>query len=242
MPVPTGLDSLRPKSRCSSGPRSGPRSLRSQPPRTGSPPRSGALSRFARAIAALAAALLLASCTSGKQEGPAPSGATGQPATSSPAKAAPLRLQLKAGAQGPERGFNAGVAAQRATPDLERFLNRYLSVAFLDPGQQRSGWRELLVLFDTGVQKAARRDLDSLSLGAAAAQVKTVRPGPARASAMFLYQDGRPVGATVKLSFDGSADVEQGTGPIRLRSVFQLLRTAQGWRIVSYQSQTGASP
>jgi len=149
---------------------------------------------------------------------------------------------VKAGAQGPERGFNPRIAAQRATPGVEQFLSRYLTVAFLDPGQQRAGWRDLLVLFDTPVQQAARRDLDSLSLGAVAAEVKTVRPGPARAAVTFLYQGGRPVGATVKLAFDGSADVEQGTGPVRLRSVFQLLWTTQGWRIASYQSQTGASP
>ncbi|HEV8652295.1 MAG TPA: hypothetical protein VG276_23620 [Actinomycetes bacterium] len=169
------------------------------------------------------------------------SSGTGQPATSGPPKAGPLQLELKSAAQGPERGFNPKTAAQRATPDMERFIRRYVTAAFLDPGQPRAGWRDLLAMFDTPVQRAARRDLESLSLGTAAAQVKTVRPGRARAAVMFLYQGGRPVGATVKLAFDGSADVEQGTGPVRLRSVFQLLRTAQGWRIVSYQSQTGAS-
>ncbi len=149
---------------------------------------------------------------------------------------------MKAAAQGPERGFNPKTAARRATPGVEQFLSRYLTVAFLDPGQQRTGWHDLLALFDTPVQQAARRDLDALCLGTAATQVKTVRPGPARASVMFLYQGGRAVGATIKLAFDGSADVGQGTGPVRLRSVFQLLWTTKGWRIASYQSQTGASP
>ena len=186
----------------------------------------------------LAAALLLTACTSGKKAGAPATSAAGQATGTA---SAPLKVQVEAAAQGPERGFDAKVAAKRATPDMERFLSRYLTVAFLDPGQQRTGWRELLALFDVPVQQAARRDLDALSLGTAAAQVKAVQPGPAKAAVTFLYQGSRPVGATVKLAFDGAADVEQGSGPVRLRSVLQLLWTAKGWRIASYQSQTGAS-
>jgi hypothetical protein len=122
---------------------------------------------------------------------------------------------------------------------MERFLRQYLTVAFLDPGQQKTGWRDLLTLFDGSVKAAAKRDLDSLSLGSGAAEVKSVQPDAAKASVLFLYRGSRPAGATVKLSFEGSAEVEKGTGPVHLQSVFQLLSTPQGWRIAAYQSRTG---
>ncbi|HYT26577.1 MAG TPA: hypothetical protein VEP73_08880 [Actinomycetota bacterium] len=247
MPVRTRLGTLRRAFRLEIRPEiaeiSSPTLEISTSPGTRSQPRSGALSRSTRVAAALAVALLLASCTSGKRSSaPAP----GQPSTSGAAAgtttpAAPLRLDLVADAQGPERGFDPKVAARRATPAARQFLTRYVGVAFLDPGQRRAGWRDLLALFDGPLQPAARRDLDSLSLGTAAAQVKRVQPRLAKASVTFLYRGGRPVGATARLAFDGAADTEQGTGPVRLRSIFQLLWTAKGWRIAAYQSQTGAS-
>jgi hypothetical protein len=122
---------------------------------------------------------------------------------------------------------------------MERFLHRYLTVAFLDPGQRQTGWRDLLTLFDGSVKAAAKRDLDALSLGSGAAEIKSVEPDTAKASVLFFYRGGRPAGATVKLSFKGSAEAEKGTGPVRLQSVFQMLSTPQGWRIAAYQSRTG---
>jgi hypothetical protein len=184
--------------------------------------------------------LLAAGCTSGRRDqGGTGPGQSQTSATTAPAK--PLKVEVRAAAQGPEHGFDAKAAAQKATPNLQRFLQHYLSVAFLDPGQQRSGWRDLLTLFDGSVQGAARRDLDSLSLGSAATQVKSVQPDGATASVLFLYRGGRPAGATVKLSFKGSAQADGGSGPVRMRSVFQLLSTPAGWRIAAYQSRTGAS-
>jgi hypothetical protein len=43
----------------------------------------------------------------------------------------------------------------------------------------------------------------------------------------------------VRLSFDGTADSPQGSGPVRLRSVLQLLGGQPGWRIAAYDSKTG---
>jgi hypothetical protein len=183
----------------------------------------------------VAAALLLAGCTSGEPEQAATRSQTST--TTAPAK--PLRVQVKSAAQGPSRGFNAKVAAKRADPNMERFLHRYLTLAFLDRGQQQAGWRGLVTLFDGSVQKAARRDINSLSLGAAADKVKQVRPEKATAAVLYFYPGGRPAGATVKLAFKGEAQAEKGSGPVRLRAVFQLLSTPQGWRIAAYQSRTG---
>ena len=188
-------------------------------------------------IALLVAALLLVTgCTSDKGEPTT----TGQSQTSGTIAAVKsLRIEMRSSAQGPERAFNAKAAAKKATPNMERFLHRYLTVAFLDPGQQKDGWRDLLVMFDGSVKAAAKRDLDSLSLGSGAAEIKSVQPDKAKASVVFFYRGSRPAGATVKLNFEGSAEAENGTGPVRLQSVFQMLSTAQGWRIAAYQSRTG---
>jgi hypothetical protein len=184
----------------------------------------------------VAAVLLVTGCTSDKGEPTS----TGQSQTSGTIAAAKsLRIEMRSSALGPERAFNAKAAAKKATPNMERFLHRYLTVAFLDPGQQKNGWRGLLVLFDGSVKAAAKRDLDSLSLGSGAAAVKSVQPDAAKASVLFFYRGSRPAGATVKLNFEGSAEAEKGSGPVRLQSVFQMLSTPQGWRIAAYQSRTG---
>ena len=184
-----------------------------------------------------ALALLAASCSSGKKQRPAAATTTAPTATTQAAR--PLALALTTTARGPERDFNAKKAAQQADPGLQKFLDRYLTLAFLQPSQARSRWRDLLAMFDQPVRARAGKQLDSLSLGSAAAQVTAVRPGPAKASAVVLFEGGRPIAATVQLSFDGVADSKQGSGPVRLRSVLQLLGTGSGWRIAAYQSRTG---
>jgi hypothetical protein len=182
-----------------------------------------------------ALALLTTGCSSGKRH----AATTASTATVTTAQAArPLALRLTTTARGPERGFDAKKAAQKASPSLQRFLNRYLTLAFLRPGQARSGWHDLLAMFDSPVRARARKQLDSLSLGAAAVQVNAVRPGPARANAVVLFDSGRGIAATVRLSFDGAADSRQGSSPVRLRSVLQLLGDKSGWRIAAFQSRT----
>jgi hypothetical protein len=184
----------------------------------------------------MAVALLVAGCTSGKkQEQAAP---TTTPTTAA-AVAEPLKLTLTTTARGPERGFNPSKAAKQVTPDLQKFLTRYLTVAFLQPAQAKSGWKALLSMFDTPVRTTAREQLDSLALGSAASKVTRVRPGKASARAVVLFSNGHPAAATVQLSFDGTADSAQGSGPVRLRSVLQLLGGQPGWRIAAYNSQTG---
>jgi len=183
----------------------------------------------------VALALLAAGCSSAKKP---PAAATTVPSTTTQV-VRPLVLSLTTSAKGPERRFDAKRAARQATPGLQRFLNRYLTVAFLQPTQARSGWRNLLVMFDVPVRSRASKQLDSLSLGSAAAKVTTVRPGSARARAVVLFDGGRAAAATVQLSFDGTADSQAGSGSVRLRSVLQLLNGRSGWLIASYKSATG---
>jgi hypothetical protein len=188
---------------------------------------------LARVVTLLAAvALLAAGCTSGGRSQSARS-------TSTVAPAAPLRVELVTTAKGPERGFNAKQAASRAAPGLEQFLDRYLSAAFVGAAGGGTGWNGLLGLFDKPVRAQARKQLDAISLGAAAPTVSTVRPGRASAQAVVLYGDRRPAAATVRLAFDGTADTAKGSGQVHLRSVLQLLATGEGWRIAAFDSRTG---
>jgi hypothetical protein len=192
--------------------------------------------RLILVVAVVAAALLAAGCTSGG------SGRTDQPAgptSGPPAPAKPLKVQLVTTAKVPQGGMDARRAARRAAPGIERFLDGYLTAAFVDAAGGRAGWDGLLGLFDKPVRASAGKQLDALSLGAAAAKVSAVRPGRASARAVVLYGSRRPAAATVRLAFDGTADTAQGSGQVHLRSVLQLLSTGEGWRIAAFDSRTG---
>jgi hypothetical protein len=199
--------------------------------------RSNPRLRMIGSAAVLAAVVAVAGCTSdGRQEpaGGAP-GSTASPA----APARPLQVELVATAKVPPGGPNAKRAAKQAAPGLERFLDRYLTAAYVDAAGGEAGWNGLLGLFDKPVRASARKQLDALSLGAAAAKVNAVRPGRASARAVVLYGNRRPEAATVQLAFDGTADTAQGSGQVHLRSVLQLLATGEGWRIADFDSRTG---
>ena len=191
----------------------------------------------ALAVLLTAVPLLVAGCTSGDR--PEPSGPAGGPASTPAPPAEPLRVQLVTTAKSPPDGLTAKRAAQRAAPGLERFLDRYLTAAFVEAAGGEAGWDGLLGLFDKPVKASARKQLDALSLGAAAPKVSAVRPHRASARAVVLYGDRRPAAATVQLAFDATADTAQGSGQVHLRSVLQLLATGEGWRIAAFDSRTG---
>jgi hypothetical protein len=184
----------------------------------------------------LVAVLLAAGCTSGGRDRP-PDRAAGP--TSGAAPAAPLRVELSTTAKVAEGGPDARRAARRAAPGLERFLHRYLTVAFVEAAGGEAGWDGLLGLFDKPVRASARKQLDALSLGEAAPTVSAVRPGRARARAVVLYGDRRPEAATVRVAFDATADTAKGSGEVHLRSVLHLLATGESWRIAAFDSRTG---
>ncbi|HET7518517.1 MAG TPA: hypothetical protein VFN05_12625 [Actinomycetes bacterium] len=186
---------------------------------------------------ALAGVLLAAGCISGG--GSDGGGQASEPPASSAAPARPLRVKLVTMARVPPGGPSASRAAKQAEPGLERFLDRYLTAAFVDAAGGEGGWDGLLGLFDKPVRASARKQLDALSLGADAAKVSAVRPSRASARAVVLYGERRPAAATVRLAFDGTADTAQGSGQVHLRSVLQLLATGEGWRIAAFDSRTG---
>jgi hypothetical protein len=187
----------------------------------------------------LAAVLLAAGCTSGgRSEG---GGQAATPTSAPAAPAEPLKVQLVTTAKVPPGGLSAGRAARRAAPGLERFLDRYLDAAYVNAAGGEAGWDGLLGLFDTPVRAAARKQLNALSLGEAAPTVTAVRPGRATAKAVVLYGAKGPEAATVRVAFDGTADTAQGSGPVHLRSVLQLLATGDSWRIAAFDSRTGSA-
>jgi hypothetical protein len=192
--------------------------------------------RLAGLAVLLAGVLAAAGCTSGDRSG---SGGQASGPTTSAARAQPLQVRLVTMAKVPPGGLSAKRAASRAAPGLERFLDRYLTVAFVDAAGGETGWDGLLKLFDTPVRASARKQIDALSLGAAAPKVSAVRPGRASARAVVLYGGQRPAAATVRLAFDGTADTAKGSGQVHLRSVLQLLATGEGWRIAAFDSRTG---
>ena len=192
-------------------------------------------------VAGLLASLLLtalaAGCTKG---GRSDSGGQASETTAAPAAPAPaLEVKLLATAKVPPGGLSAKQAAQRAAPGLEKFLDRYLTEAYVEAAGGKADWNGLLGLFDTPVRASARSQLDALSLGAAAPQVSALRPSRASARAVVLYGAQRPEAATVRLAFDATADTAQGSGQVHLRSVLQLLATGEGWRIAAFDSRTG---
>jgi hypothetical protein len=188
-------------------------------------------------LASLLLTALAAGCTSGgrSESGGQATGTTAAPA----APAQPLEVKLVATARVPPGGLSAKRAAQQAVPGLEKFLDRYLTEAYVDSAGGKADWNGLLGLFDTPVRASARKQLDALSLGAAAPTVSALRPSRASARAVVLYGAQRPEAATVRLAFDATADTAQGSGQVHLRSVLQLLATGEGWRIAAFDSRTG---
>jgi hypothetical protein len=189
-------------------------------------------------LAAVLLTALAAGCTSGGGSG---SGGQATGTTAAPAApAAPaLGVTLVATARVPPGELSAKQAAKQAAPGLEKFLDRYLTEAYVDAAGGKADWNSLLGLFDTPVRSSARTQLNALSLGAAAAQVSAVRPNRASARAVVLYGAQRPEAATVRLAFDATADTAKGSGQVHLRSVMQLLATGEGWRIAAFDSRTG---
>ena len=201
------------------------------------PARSNPGPRLALVASLLASVLLAAGCTSG---GRSESGGQATGSTAAPAgPAQPLQVQVVATAKVPPGGLSAKRAAQRAAPELEKFLDRYLTEAYVDAAGGKADWDGLLGLFDTPVRASARKQLNALSLGAAAPSVSAVRPSRASARAVVLYGAQRPEAATVRLAFDATADTAQGSGQVHLRSVLQLLATGESWRIAAFDSRTG---
>ena len=179
-------------------------------------------------LAALVTVALAGGCTKQAKPPAAQTTTTGA--------ATPVSVKVTASARGEGSSGALSQAADRAEPELEKFLTRYVTTAF-DPGAAKAGIKSFNSYFDPDLRDAASKDLASLSLGDAAARISRVSTQPAKARAVFLVQGGRPVAASVELDVSGDAQVSGQSNPakVRLDAKLQLERTT-GWRIVSYDS------
>ena len=194
------------------------------------PPRGFRL-RYALVVAALAIAAAAAGCT--KQGKPAAT-----PTTTTAAAATPVSVKVTASARGDGSSGALSQAADRAEPELAKFLTRYVATAF-DPGAVKAGFKSFSSYFDPDLRGQASKELASLSLGDAAGRISRVSTQPGRARAVFLVQGGRPVAASVELVVSGDAQVSGQENPakVRLEADLQLERGSGGWHIVAYDSQ-----
>jgi hypothetical protein len=179
-------------------------------------------------LATLVAVALTAGCTKQGKPAATPTTATGA--------ATPVSVKVTASARGEGSSGALSQAADKAEPELEKFLVRFVTTAF-DPGAAKAGIKSFNSYFDPDLRDAAGKDLASLSLGQAAARISRVNPQTGRARAVFLVQGGRPVAASVVLDVSGDAQVNGQSNPAKvlLGAKFQLERTT-GWRIVAYDS------
>jgi hypothetical protein len=185
-------------------------------------------------VAAVLVVAGVGGCTG--DQGEAPPSASSPPATATPA-AIGISVRVRASAAGDGRGPALARAAATATPELQRFLTRYLTIA-LDPGKARGGYRELGAFFDPALRKAAARDRPALTLGAGGTRVTAVSAKPATAVSTFLIEGSRPIAATVRLSVNGTVSGAEGApAPLSIRSTLNLERGKGGWHIVDYTTQ-----
>lgn len=180
---------------------------------------------------AVTAALLLAGCGGDQPD-------TAATATTTSATTEPVAVTVRAAARGPGGPAALARAAERATPELEGFLARYLTAAFTPATADRAA--ALPRFFDAGLHDAVGRDLAALSLGPAAETDAAVRLEPAEADATFLVDAVRPLAATVVLRLTGSTTAarEHAAARIGMHGRFQLLRGSHGWRITAYETRT----
>jgi hypothetical protein len=172
--------------------------------------------------------------------GPNGRGGTGAPAarpTPTQASGTSNQPSVKVTALGDGDAATLQRAARAATPELQRFLARYVAVAFA-PSKPVDPRGDLAALFDAPVRGRLQRDLAALSLGPGGERVSAVRLDPVTATAVLFARGGRPMASTVRLAVDGTAVSGDAETPISMRSTFQMLRGTAGWVIVSYDSQT----
>lgn len=125
---------------------------------------------------------------------------------------------------------------QRPAGQIHSTLDSLYTAAFVDPGKWEGGrFPEALAAFSGPAAGRARRDIDDLTLGSAAAIVRSVRPKAGGLAVRFLLDDGRPLAAVARTSFAATATLQEG-GTLRIvhRGRYLLRRQQDGWAIVGY--------
>jgi hypothetical protein len=177
----------------------------------------------------LVPALLLAGCTS---DVPAASGAPDTDASDTGATEPPsLRVRaevtLVAGGLSPRQ--RRTVARQ-----AEATVLAYVEAAFLGDYPRSDGFGDAFPGFTPGARALARKDAGVLT-GRRFADAAEVTATAASAYVSVVAPDGRPVGATARVSVDLEVLPDRGEPrPVRLRGRLLLTPSADGWRVFGY--------
>lgn len=181
-------------------------------------------------------AVLVTGCVGGGDGRGSPGAPAARP-TPTHASATSNPLTVKVTALGDGDAATLQRAATAATPELQRFLARYVAIAFA-PSKPVDPRGEFAALFDAPVRGRLQRDIAALSLGPGSERVSSVRLDPVTATAVLYARRGKPLASTVRLGVEGMAVRGDAETPISMRSTFQMLRGTGGWVIVAYDSQT----
>jgi hypothetical protein len=130
-----------------------------------------------------------------------------------------------------ERRLRAPAESVRQT------MTAFYSAAFVDPARWEDGrFSTLFSHFVADARGQARRDLENLSLGAAAAHLDAVRPEWARLDVRFLVgQARRPLAAMASMRFAATGFGPDVPGVVIRHRAEYLLHLIEGrWLIAAY--------
>lgn len=132
----------------------------------------------------------------------------------------------------------AEAALDRAAEDVAGVLDGLYTTAFVDPEAWAGGtFPSLPEHFSGPAARQARRDLDDLSLGEAAAQVERVEPTRGRLRVSFLVDDAKqPFAAVAEATFRATGTTTDGRPLTIEHAGTYFLRAVDGaWAIVGYE-------
>lgn len=129
-------------------------------------------------------------------------------------------------------------AAKKAAGETTKVLDKFYTEAFLDPANWREGtYDNVWTLFDGAASEAAQRDVEALTLGAAAGDAYEVVE-PAKSTLEFkvlLDEKNQPNTVVATVQFQAKAHSSDGTTTIVVSTgEVMLIKTGAGWRIISY--------
>jgi hypothetical protein len=134
---------------------------------------------------------------------------------------------------------------ESATEDVRVAVQDLYLGGFVDPDRWHDGeFPDAFDVFEPTTEKNARKDLNALTLGAAAGRLEWVEPTKGRTSIVFLLDDqNRPVQAVAGVVFGAVGHLKDG-GTVKISNGADLiLRPVDGaWQVYSYEASTTIEP
>ena len=193
-----------------------------------------------RARFALAALVCLMACTAAAAPVSGPELSTDpQPTPSIAPTPAPPDLVLELSSSEGHAVGRRLLPAEVAGPAeaVRGTMEELLEIAFVDPERWGDGsFPGLLSLFAAPARDEADGDLRRLTLGAAAREIDAVSPTSATLDVEIVAdRAGHPVAAFATVDLEAVAFAGEVRGPVRHHGTYVLQRSAEAWRIVSYE-------